>query len=95
MFPRKLAGTVHAGVVGKPLSCNDWLIGSEKRSDKKNILAYNPPEGNIQVVYKWYILPIGGLYATDPTFYGNQRQTLTMGFTPYTFDLDIPLVVCH
>ena len=20
------------------------------------------------VVYKWYILPIGGLYATDPTF---------------------------
>ena len=24
----------------------------------------NPPEGNIQVVYKCYILPIGGLYAT-------------------------------
>ena len=27
-------------------------------------MAYNPPEGNIEVVYKWYILPIGGLYAT-------------------------------
>ena len=27
-------------------------------------VAYNPPEGNIEVVYKWYILPIGGLYIT-------------------------------
>ncbi len=28
------------------------------------------------MVYKWYILPIGGLYATDPTFQGNQKQPL-------------------
>ena len=28
----------------------------------------HPPLGSIQVVYKWFILPIGGLYATDPTF---------------------------
>ena len=35
MFPPKTpAGTVHAGVVGKPLSCTDRLIGSEKRSDE-------------------------------------------------------------
>ena len=26
---------------------------------------FDPPEGKD---YKWYILPIGGLYATDPTF---------------------------
>ena len=25
------------------------------------------------MVYKWYILPIGGLYGTPTTFYGNQQ----------------------
>ena len=33
-------------------------------SPKRWQVAYNPPEGNVYVVYKWYILPIGGLYAT-------------------------------
>ena len=28
-----------------------------------------------KAIYKWYILPLGGLYATDPTFYGNQETT--------------------
>ena len=32
-------------------------------SPKRWYVAYTPPEGNIWVVYKWYILPIGGLYA--------------------------------
>ena len=34
---------------------------------------FHPPEGKD---YKWYILPIAGLYATDATFYGNQKQPL-------------------
>ena len=28
------------------------------------------------MVYKWYILPIGDLYITDTTYYGNQKQLL-------------------
>ena len=28
-------------------------------------------------LYTTYILPSQGLYATDPTFYGNQKQPLT------------------
>ena len=27
-------------------------------------MIYKQPIGNIEVVYKWYILPIGGLYGT-------------------------------
>ena len=27
-------------------------------------MIYNHPISNIQVVYKWYILPIGGLYGS-------------------------------
>ena len=43
-------------------------------------VAHTSAEGyNIQVVDKWYILPIVGLYATDPTFYGNQKQGLNKG----------------
>ena len=34
------------------------LTGFRKRWQ----VADNPPEHNIEVVYKWYILPIGGLY---------------------------------
>ena len=34
--------------------------------------------------YKWYISGIycqfGGLYATDPTFYGNQKQPLIIWY---------------
>ena len=33
-------------------------------------------------VYTTYILPSGGLYATDPTFYGNQQQPLINGWNP-------------
>ena len=29
----------------------------------------HPPGSAIYIyIYRWYILPIGGLYATDPTF---------------------------
>ena len=31
----------------------------------------------IPLIYHLYILPSGGLYATDPTFYGNQKQPLS------------------
>ena len=31
------------------------------------------------MVFKWYILPIGGLYGTDPTYYGNQETPLSIG----------------
>ena len=27
------------------------------------------------MVYTWYILPIGGLYGTDPTYYGPTKGT--------------------
>ena len=32
------------------------------------------------MVYKWYILPIGGLYATYHPIKGNQKQPLIFGF---------------
>ena len=40
-----------------------------------DIYIYNHPIGNR---YKWYILPIGGLYGTDPTYEGNQEAPLKL-----------------
>ena len=31
------------------------------------------------IYHLYYVLPSGGLYATDPTFYGNQKQPLIGG----------------
>ena len=46
---------------------------------KVGSVAYNHPEGNIlngiEVVYT---AKMGELYATDPTFYGNQQQPLIL-----------------
>ena len=45
---------------------------------------FHPPEGNIQVVYKWYILPIGGLYATYQLLGEPFQQPLIISYHHFT-----------
>ena len=48
------------------------VFGSRKRWDR-----WHSPYPNWQLIY--HLTPSGGLYATDPTFYGNQKQPLILG----------------
>lgn len=46
-------------------------------SHKVGLVAYNPPRKAVYTTYIYIYIDIaflGGLYATDPTFYGNQKQ---------------------
>ena len=54
-------------------------------------MIYNHPIGNIEVVYKWYILPIAGLYVTyhllrEP---GNSIDGRNSGKTPVANQLSL------
>ena len=48
------------------------VFGSRKRWDRWHII----PKLAVYTVCIPLILPSAGLYATDPTFYGNQKQPL-------------------
>ena len=52
----------------------------------------HPPIGSIYHLYTTYIyiyiLPSGGLYATNPTFYGNQKARTISGIFPANWGMD-------
>ena len=63
---------IHSDIMQPKLSRFIWMV-----------VAYDPLQGNIYLVYKWYILPSGFLYPTYHLFLKLRRQIMDMTWQPF------------